>query len=82
MPGKRLGQIAMRAGVPVMLLMELLVSVQLLPSAIKDADRRVVLPLTNGLWFWSVLIALVAWTLVQRHGEAHSAPQRVTAPAR
>ncbi|MBB5690827.1 sulfite exporter TauE/SafE family protein [Roseomonas alkaliterrae] len=34
-----------RAGVPVMLLMELLVSVQLLPGAIKDADKRVVLPL-------------------------------------
>ena len=28
-----------------------------------------VLPLTNGIWFWSVLIALAAWTLVQRHGE-------------
>ena len=34
-----------RAGVPVMLLMELLVSLQLVPSALKDADRRVVLPL-------------------------------------
>ena len=28
-----------------------------------------VLPLTQGVWFWSVLIALSAWTLVQRHGE-------------
>ncbi len=27
-----------------------------------------VLPLTLGVWFWSVLIALSAWTLVQRHG--------------
>jgi MFS transporter, DHA1 family, multidrug resistance protein len=44
--------------------------------------RGSVLPLTNGLWFWSVLIALVAWTLVQRHGEAHTAPQRVSASAR
>jgi DHA1 family bicyclomycin/chloramphenicol resistance-like MFS transporter len=26
-----------------------------------------VAPLTNGLWFWSVCIALTAWTLVQRH---------------
>jgi hypothetical protein len=34
-----------RAGIPVMLLMELVVSVQLLPGAIRDADRRVVLPL-------------------------------------
>ena len=38
-----------------------------------------VLPLTNGLWFWSVLIATVAWTLVQRHGEARTAPQRMPA---
>ncbi len=28
-----------------------------------------VFPLTLGVWFWSVLIALAAWTLVQRHGE-------------
>ena len=28
-----------------------------------------VLPLTLGVWFWSALIALTAWTLVQRHGE-------------
>jgi len=28
-----------------------------------------VLPLTQGIWFWSVLIALSAWVLVQRHGE-------------
>ncbi|MBK9441694.1 MAG: multidrug effflux MFS transporter [Comamonadaceae bacterium] len=27
-----------------------------------------VLPLTLGIWFWSVLIATSAWTLVQRHG--------------
>ncbi|MDE2418206.1 MAG: hypothetical protein KGN32_10405 [Burkholderiales bacterium] len=25
-------------------------------------------PLTHGMWFWSVLIALSAWTMVQRHG--------------
>jgi len=25
-------------------------------------------PLTNGMWFWGVLIALSAWTMVQRHG--------------
>ncbi len=36
-----------------------------------------VLPLTNGLWFWSVLIAGVAWTLVQRYGEAKTPPQPV-----
>ena len=35
-----------------------------------------VLPLTHGVWFWSVMIALTAWTLVQRHGEARPAPQR------
>lgn len=28
-----------------------------------------VLPLTLGVWFWSGLIALTAWTLVQWHGE-------------
>lgn len=38
-----------------------------------------VLPLTNGVWFWSVLIAAFAWTLVQRHGESHGAPQRLAA---
>jgi len=26
-------------------------------------------PLTLGVWFWSGLIALTAWTLVQKHGE-------------
>ncbi len=36
-----------------------------------------VLPLTNGLWFWSVIIALVAWTLVRKHGEpAHAAENK------
>lgn len=36
-----------------------------------------VLPLTNGVWFWSVLIAATAWTVVQRHGEsAHEAPAK------
>ena len=28
-----------------------------------------VFPLTNGMWFWCVLIALSGWTLVQKHGE-------------
>jgi len=27
-----------------------------------------VFPLTNGIWFWSVLIAVNGWTLVQKHG--------------
>jgi len=34
-----------------------------------------VLPLTNGIWFWSVLIATTAWTLVQRHGDSQKPPQ-------
>ena len=34
-----------RAGVPIMLLMELLVSAQLLPRAIGEADRRMVVPI-------------------------------------
>ena len=28
-----------------------------------------VLALTSGIWFWSCVIALIAWTLVQRHGD-------------
>ncbi|MDM0030518.1 Bcr/CflA family efflux MFS transporter, partial [Variovorax sp. J31P216] len=28
-----------------------------------------VMPLALGMWFWSVCIALIAWTLVRRHGE-------------
>lgn len=32
-----------------------------------------VLPLTLGVWFWSALIALTAWTLVQWHGEPAAA---------
>lgn len=36
-----------------------------------------VLPLTNGVWFWSVLIAGTAWTLVQRHGELQAPPTRM-----
>jgi DHA1 family bicyclomycin/chloramphenicol resistance-like MFS transporter len=27
-----------------------------------------VLPLALGIWFWSVCIALVAWTVVRKHG--------------
>jgi DHA1 family bicyclomycin/chloramphenicol resistance-like MFS transporter len=38
-----------------------------------------VLPLTNGIWFWSVLIAATAWTLVQRHGEVPTPAARMTA---
>ena len=30
-------------------------------------------PMTYGVWFWSSLLALVAWTLVQRHGEVPDA---------
>jgi len=31
-------------------------------------------PLTNGLWFWSALIAITAWTVVRKYGEpAHEA---------
>jgi DHA1 family bicyclomycin/chloramphenicol resistance-like MFS transporter len=29
-------------------------------------------PLVRGVAFWSVLLALIAWTLVQRHGEPHA----------
>ena len=30
-----------------------------------------VLPLALGMWFWSVCLALIAWTLVRRHGDPH-----------
>ncbi len=39
-------------------------------------------PLTWGMWFWSALIALTAWTLVQRHGEPRDGPQRLEPAAR
>ena len=29
--------------------------------------------LTHGIWFWSTCIAVLAWTLVQRHGDPRSA---------
>lgn len=45
------------------------------------AGSGTVLPLTNGIWFWSVLIALTAWTLVQRHGDAQAAPQPTVSAA-
>ena len=32
-----------------------------------------VFALTNGIWFWSAVIALTAWTLVQRHGDPRRA---------
>jgi DHA1 family bicyclomycin/chloramphenicol resistance-like MFS transporter len=32
-----------------------------------------VLPLTLGIWFWSILISLSAWTLVQRYGVPRAA---------
>ncbi|MEJ7931348.1 multidrug effflux MFS transporter [Ramlibacter sp. AN1015] len=32
-----------------------------------------VFPLALGVWFWSACIALVAWTLVRRHGELRGA---------
>ncbi|MEY4979857.1 MAG: hypothetical protein RLZZ352_2127 [Pseudomonadota bacterium] len=41
-----------------------------------------VLPLTNGIWFWSVLIATTAWTLVQRHGDSQKPPQPLHTPPR
>jgi DHA1 family bicyclomycin/chloramphenicol resistance-like MFS transporter len=39
-----------------------------------------VLPLTNGIWFWSIVIAVIAWTLVQRHGAPQSTPPQPAAP--
>jgi MFS transporter, DHA1 family, multidrug resistance protein len=42
-----------------------------------QAGTGTVLPLTNGIWFWSVVISLTAWTLVQRFGDSRPGPERV-----
>jgi len=35
-----------------------------------------VFPLTNGIWFWSIMIALSGWILVQKYGEPdHGRPK-------
>ncbi len=31
-------------------------------------------PLVNGIGFWSLVLALVSWTLVQRFGDPARAP--------
>jgi DHA1 family bicyclomycin/chloramphenicol resistance-like MFS transporter len=41
------------------------------------ANPGSVLPLTNGVWLWSVLIATTAWTMVQRHGDSKTPPERM-----
>ena len=38
-----------------------------------------VLPLTNGIWFWSVAISATAWTLVQRYGQTTTPARREAA---
>lgn len=32
--------------------------------------------LTNGAWFWSVLIATLAWTMARKYGDTHAAPKK------
>lgn len=54
-----------RAGVPVMLLMELVVSMQLLPKAFGEADRRVVLPLGGAAVLATPLGAFILLTADQ-----------------
>lgn len=44
-----------------------------MPVGVSEAT---VLAMTNGLWFWSVVIASVAWWLVPRYGELRPPPQR------
>jgi len=51
-----------RAGVPVMLMMELVVSLQLLPRAFKDADTRVILPIGGAAALATPLGAIVLLT--------------------
>ena len=55
-----------KAGVPVMLLMELIVSIQLLPGAFKDADRRVNLPIGGTA---ALMTPLGAYILITADGE-------------
>jgi DHA1 family bicyclomycin/chloramphenicol resistance-like MFS transporter len=33
--------------------------------------------LTNGAWFWSVLIATLAWTTARKYGDTHAAPKKL-----
>ncbi|MDB5964719.1 MAG: Drug resistance transporter Bcr/CflA subfamily [Polaromonas sp.] len=41
-----------------------------------------VAPLANGIWFWSVVLAVMAWTLVRRYGQVRPDPVAGgTAPA-
>ncbi len=54
-----------RIGIPVMLLMELLVSVQLLPKAFGDADRRVILPIGGAAAVATPLGAFILLTADQ-----------------
>lgn len=35
-----------------------------------------VFPLTNGMWFWTAVIALITWTLVQKHGDPTPSPAK------
>ncbi len=51
-----------RVGVPVMLIMELIVSVQLLPKAFGDADRRVILPIGGAAFLATPLGAFILLT--------------------
>lgn len=51
-----------RAGVPVMLLLELFVSLQLLPRAWGDADRRVILPIGGAAFVATPLGAVILLT--------------------
>ena len=51
-----------RAGIPVMLMMELVVSLQLLPRAFRDADTRVILPIGGAAALATPLGAIVLLT--------------------
>jgi hypothetical protein len=54
-----------RTGIPIMLLMELLVSVQLLPKAFGEADRRVILPIGGAAALFTPVGALILLTADQ-----------------
>jgi hypothetical protein len=54
-----------RIGVPVVLVMELVASVQLLPRAFREADRRVVLPIGGAAVLFTPLGAIILLTADQ-----------------
>lgn len=49
-----------------------------LGSTLRSGGQVSAWPLTLGMAFWSLVIALTAWTLVQRYGDGREGPRRVS----